>query len=268
MFQLMPSTSRGLPCLLRPLIHRPLTVRSIAARPSKTSFSMLPGQISRYSSGSGHSGNDPPSEPLSANAYILSYALGSCLGAAGWSYYFSLPDTTPKMQPTTSVPDEYDQSATPEHTRQELKRQKVLNRYRFDLFCDVEDRCKHFCTQGLVPCPLMQEMHAIYAREIGTDTRSLTGNKSGQSETRTTREELKRLARLGEERCSMFEGLERRCKDLCSDSPRPCSIWQEVQRIHEREMDAQEAEGGESGSLRTRLKLDRWYAEEQENQRS
>ena len=66
----------------------------------------------------------------------------------------------------------------------------------------------------------------------------------------------------------MFGGLERRCKDLCSDSPRPCSIWQEVQRIHEREMDAQEAEGGESGSLRTRLRLDRWYAEEQENQRS
>ncbi len=154
----------------------------------------------------------------------------------------------------TSVPDEYDQPATTQLIRQELERQKVLNKYRWHLFCDVQDRCKHFCTQSSVPCPLIQEMHAIHSREIGTDTKSLMDSKSGQNEMRSTREELQRLAQLGKERCSMFYDLERHCKDLCSVSPRPCSIWQEVQRIHEREMDAQEKETGESGWLRTSVR--------------
>ena len=205
---------------------------------------------------------------------LWSYALFLCLGT-GATYYLSLPATTPNNQPTepvsmetaqTSVADEYDQPATPQHTRQEVERQDCLNHYRYHLFYDVQDRCEHFCTQSSVPCPLMQEMHAIYAKEISTDTKSLMDSNNGQNESRTTREELRRLARLGEERGSIFDGLKRRCKDLCSDSPRPCSIWQEVQRIHEREMDAQEAEGGKSGSLLIRLARDRWLAKERENQ--
>lgn len=178
------------------------------------------------------------------------------------------------MQPTepvsmkTAQTDDYDQPATPQHTRQELERQKNLNMYRIPLFHDVRDRCEHFCTQSSVPCPLMKEMHAVYAREIGKDAKFSRNREGDQYETRTIREELQRLARLGEDRWSIFAGLERRCKDLCLDSPRPCPIWQELQRIHEREMDAQEAEGGDSGLLRTRLKLDRWFADQEQNRGS
>ena len=162
----------------------------------------------------------------------------------------------------TSVPDDYDRPATPQHTREELNRQKMLNRYRFSLFHDVQHRCEHYCTENSIQCPLMQEMHAIYAREFGTSTKTLMNSESGQNQTRTTREELQRLARLGKERFSMFDDLERRCKALCSDNPRSCPIWQEVHRIHEREMDAQEREGGESGLLRRQLRLDTRYPEE------
>ena len=160
----------------------------------------------------------------------------------------------------TSVLDDYDQPATPEHTRQELERQERLNQYRTFLFMDVRERCEYYCRRSLIPCALIQEMHAIHAKEIGTDTKSLMNGTSGQNERRTTREELQRLARLGGERWSIFFELKRRCEDLCSDSPIPCTIWQKLQRIHEREMDAQVAEGGEKGALRTRLELDRWYA--------
>ena len=239
---------------------------------------MLRRQVRRYSSEPGHNEKDPASERfrsyLESTSVLWSYAFFLCLGT-GAMYYLSLPATTPKMQPTvpwsmetaqTSVPDEYDQPATPQHTRQELERQECLNKYRFHLFHDVQDRCEHFCTRSSVPCPLIQEVHAIYAREIGKDTKSLMNSKSGQNETRTTREELQRLAQLGEERWSIFHGLKRRCEDLCSDSPRPCSIWQEVQRIHKREMDAQEAEGGKSGLLRSMLELDRRFADEREDQ--
>ncbi len=181
------------------------------------------------------------------------------------------------MQPTepvsirtaqTSVPDEYDQPATPQHTRQELERQERLNECRYPLFRDVRERCEHSCTQGSVPCPLIQEVHAIYAREIGTKPKFLMTSESGQNGTRTTREELQRLARLGEERSSIFYPLMTRCKDLCLDSPRPCRIWQEVQRIHEREMDAQERECWESNWLRMGLILKKRLAEERQDQQS
>ena len=196
---------------------------------------------------------------------------------AVWTYSLTVLATTSNMQSTepvsiktaqTSVADEYDQPSTPQHTQQELERQKRLNEYRWPLFRDVQERCKHICTQSSVPCPLIQEVHAIYVREIGTNIVPLMNSESGQNETRTTREELQRLARLNKERHSMFRDLERRCEDLCSDSPKPCSIWQEVHRIHEREMDTQENEGGESGWLRGNLQLDRQLAEERQNQRS
>ena len=196
----------------------------------------------------------------------MSLAVGQILGLVGTWCYFNLPDTSSEVQlkvpvpmatVQTSVLDDYDQPATPEHTRQELERQEYLNKYRAFLFMDVRDRCEHFCKKSSVPCPLIQEMHAIHAKEIGTDRKILMNSTSGQNERRTTREELQRLARLSEERWSIFGDLERRCENLCSDSPRPCSIWQELQRTHEREMDAQDAEGGESGWLRLSLKLDR-----------
>ena len=181
-------------------------------------------------------------------------------------YYFSPANTVPEMQSTEpvsvkgaqiAIPDEYDQPATPQHTRQELERQECLNRYRFSLFHDVKVRCERFCTQSSVPCALIQEVHAIYAREIGTKTKSLMNSKSGQNETRSTREELKWLAQLGKERRSMFWDLEERCEDLCSDSPRPCPVWQEMYKIHKREMDAQAKEGGITGFLRNLIELDR-----------
>lgn len=102
----------------------------------------------------------------------------------------------------------------------------------------------------------MQEIRAIYAKEFGTNTESSMNSESGQNETRSTREELQRLARLAEERFTIFEKIKRRCKVLCSDSPRPCPIWQEAHKIHTREMDAQEREGGGSGLLRRELTLD------------
>ena len=180
-------------------------------------------------------------------------------------YYCTLPVTSPeepsaepvpKETAQRSIPDEYDLASTPEHTREETQRQECLNKYRRHLFYDLEDRCKHCCTESSVPCPLIQEMHTIYAREIGTDKKTLTNDQSGQNETRTTREELQRLARLGEERSSMIYRLKNRCEELCSDSPRPCPIWQELHKIHEREMDDQEEEGGDKGMLRRRLALD------------
>ena len=180
---------------------------------------------------------------------ILSYAVGTIIATLGMSYYFSLPKTIPEMQPTDL--DVYDQPATPQRTRQELARQECLNEYRWSLFNDVRERCDQLCTQNLVPCALTQELHAIYAREIGTKTKSLMNSKSGQNESRSTREELRWLAQLGEERWSMVWDLKRRCKDLCSESSRPCPIWQEVYKIREREMDAQAKERGMSRFLRT-----------------
>ena len=160
-----------------------------------------------------------------------------------------------------SAPDDYDQPATLQHTQQELERQKCLDEYRSPLFYDVKDRCEHCCTQSSVPCPLIQEMYVIYAREMGKDKKILIASESGQNETRTTREELQRLAQLDKARRSMFYRLKDRCAELCSDSPRPCPIWQEVYKIHEREMDAQVKEGGESGWLRLRLKVNAWHPE-------
>ena len=180
---------------------------------------------------------------------IFSYAVGTILATLGMSYYLSLPKIIPEMQPTDL--DVYDQPATPQRTRQELARQECLNEYRWSLFNDVRKRCDHLCTQNLVPCALTQELHAIYAREIGTTTRSLTNSKSRQNESRSTREELRWLAQLGEERRSMVRDLERRCEDLCSDSSRPCPIWQEVYKIRKREMDAHAKERGMSRFLRT-----------------
>ena len=184
-------------------------------------------------------------------------------------YFISLPERAARIQAAEiismnaaqiSVPEDYDQPATLQHTRQELERQKCLDDYRFPLFHDIRNRCEHCCTEGSVLCPLIQEMHAIYTRKFGTDTEKSTMNsESGQNKKRTTREELQWLERLGEERSTMIYRLQNRCKDLCSDSPRPCHIWQEVYKIHGREMDAQEKEGGERGMLRSILGLDRWF---------
>ena len=201
---------------------------------------------------------------------IITASWGLAIGIPlGWLFYTSLPDRTATRQAAevrrqvvevlsmttaqTSVPDDYDQPATPQHTRQELERQRCLEDYRFPLFRDIQERCERCCTETSVLCPLIREIHAIHARGIGTDTKFLVSSRSSQDKKRTTREELKWLARLDEERSSMLTRLRRRCDELCSDSPRPCHIWQEVYRIHGREMDAQEKEGGESGSLRQRL---------------
>ena len=179
---------------------------------------------------------------------IRSYAVGTIIATLGMSYYFSLPKIIPEMQPTDL--DVYDEPATPQRTRQELARQECLNEYRWSLFHDVRERCNHLCTQNLVPCALTQDLYAIYAKEIGTKTKSLMNSKNGQNEPRSTREELRWLAQLGEERWSMVWDLERHCKDLCSDSSRPCPIWQEVYKIRKREMDAQAKERGMSRFLR------------------
>ena len=62
MLRFIPPTSRGLPCLLRPLIHGPRMDLSIMARPSRTKFPMLRRQVRRYSSEPGYNENDPASE--------------------------------------------------------------------------------------------------------------------------------------------------------------------------------------------------------------
>ena len=253
MLRFIPSTSKRLPCLLRPLVHKPRPNISIVARPPRTRFSMLPRQVRQYSSESGHSKNEPASErprscsdsSLSVMTYIVSYALATL----GMMYYFSLPKTIPEMQPTDL--DVYDQPATPQRTRQELARQECLNEYRSPLFNDVRKRCEHLCTQNLVPCALVQELHAIYAREIGSTTKSLMNIQSGQHEPRSTREELRWLEQLDKERSSMFWKLQSRCQNLCSDSSSPCPIWQEVYKIRKRELDAQAKEGRFHNFLRT-----------------
>ena len=217
------------------------------------------------------------SQRLSATRLQLRSIAAGCVLAIGINmgsfYYISLPDKTARRQAAevrrqvvevlsmttaqTSDPDDYDQPATPQRTRQVLERQRCLDDHRFPLFNDIEERCERCCTESLVQCPLIQEVHAIYAREIGKEKKSLMNSQSGQTKKRTTREEVQWLARLGDKRSSMFTRLKWRCKELCSDSPRPCHIWQEVYRIHGREMDAQEKEGGERGMLRG--KLNRWF---------
>ncbi|KAK0514115.1 hypothetical protein JMJ35_003837 [Cladonia borealis] len=157
MLRFIPSTSRGVPCLFRHLVHKPRPNISIVARPSRIRFSMLPRQVRQYSSESGHSKNEP-----AFMTTIFSYTVGTILATLGMSYYLSLPKTIPEMQPTDL--DVYDQPATPQRTRQELARQECLNEYRWSLFNDVRKRCDHLCTQSSVPCALTQELHAIYAR--------------------------------------------------------------------------------------------------------
>ena len=206
------------------------------------------------------------SQRLSATRLQLRSIAAGCVLAIGINmgsfYYISLPDKTARRQAaevlsmTTAqipVPDDYDQPATPQRTRQVLERQRCLDDYRFPLFHDIRERCERCCTESSVLCPLSQEIHAIYAREFGIDKKLAMISRSCQNKNRTIKEELKWLARLSKKRSSMFYHLSNRCEELCSDSPRPCHIWQEVYRIHRREMDVQEKEGGEKGMLRGRL---------------